>query len=172
MEKLLFQSILAVVYLSVFAQKAVWPESQEWCWQLLDSEVQAKRLLRLHFLQFRNILKIKLFLSFTDLEKVIRAFISSGLDKCKSHPHVFSSFQDAAADFSLLKVWTPKKINLAFCWRISVTYIFKSFLILQVLEFMTSILILLSPHIFSLIPSVSRLDRCDMSLSHGLVLQQ
>lgn len=69
--------------------KAGGTERGEWSWQLL--KCRQKRLQWL--LQFRMVLKIKLFLSFLDAEKVIVAFIFSPSDNCKCHPHVSRSLR-------------------------------------------------------------------------------
>lgn len=58
----------------------------------LCSRAQPKRLLWPRFLQFRNILNMKLFLSLVDAEKVTPAFISSRLNSCKCRPRVSGSF--------------------------------------------------------------------------------
>ena len=55
---------------------------------MFDSELSFKaqitKVVQSCFYQLRNISKIKSFLSFTDLEKVIHAFISSRIDYCNS----------------------------------------------------------------------------------------
>lgn len=69
LEKLLFQSFSTLCLFS--KTKPAGRKAQNDSDSYSTCEVKVRRLLRLCFLQFRNILKIKLFLSFTDLEKVI-----------------------------------------------------------------------------------------------------
>ncbi len=51
---------------------------------VFDSDVQVTKVVQSCFAQLRQLTKIKSFLSPADLEKVIRAFISSRLDYCNA----------------------------------------------------------------------------------------
>ena len=60
--------------------------------QHMNFESHVKKVVQSCFFQLRNIAKIKSILSTPDLEKVIRAFLSSRLDYCNSLFTTLSSY--------------------------------------------------------------------------------